>query len=262
MKKLTQGLVMVAIGTLMGQPAIAEEIVPPTSADTPLILGAGASYQDKTYRGYKDSKKWGAIPLVLWEGERFFIRGVTAGWKVIDNEHWEIAPVIEYRNQGYDSSDADILRGMDDRDAGADAGAQVSWKNGPWGLRATTVGDISGASDGWEARGEFSYTHVSEDHRWIIRPSAALVYQSDDLVDYYYGVKQSEAIPLERPAYEADDGLIYRFQLATAWNPGGSKLELIFGGRFDLQTSEYDNSPITDTELFWMGFVAAGYRFH
>jgi outer membrane protein len=240
---------------------MAEEILTPTTAETPLILGAGASYKAETYRGYKESKQWGAIPLVVWEDERFFVRGVTAGWKAINNEHWEVAAVLEYRDEGYDSSDADILAGMDDRDPGVDAGAQVSWKNGPWGLRGTVVADVSGASDGAEARGEFSYTHVSENRRWIVRPSAALVYQNDNLVDYYYGVKQSEAIPVARPAYEADDALIYRFQLASAWNPGGSKLQLIFGGRFDLQTSEYDNSPITDTELFWMGFIAAGYRF-
>jgi len=261
MRKLIEGILAAGAGLLLCQTGWAEDIVPPTTEDTPLILGAGVSYQDKTYKGYESDKKWGALPLVIWQNERFFVRGVTAGWKAWHNDHFEFAPILEYRSEGYDSSDADILQGMDDRDPGVDAGAQITWRNGPWGLKGTVVADISGASDGAEGRAEFSYTHVSENKRWIVRPSAAYVYQSDNLVDYYYGVKESEAIPVERPAYDADSAGIYRFQLVSAWNPGGGHLELILGGRFDLQTSEYDNSPITETELFWMGFFAAGYRF-
>lgn len=254
-------LACVCLLSALALPAGADEILPPTAADTPLILGAGAIYRDKTYTGYDDDEKWQAIPLIIWENERFFFRGATFGWKAWGNEMWEFAVIGEGRGDGYDSDDADILEGMDDRDMTLDAGAYMAWKYQGWDVKATWIHDVGGKHEGWEARGELGYTHVSDSGNWVIRPSTSLVYQSEDLVDYYFGVQNDEAIPDFREAYSADSELIYRFQATAAWNPGGSNIQLIFGGRFDLQGDEFDNSPITDDEKFWMGFFALGYRF-
>lgn len=246
---------------LLPPSVVADEITPPRGAEQPMVLGAAAVYRDKTYAGYDDDEKWQFAPLVLWEGERFFFRGTTFGWKAWGNDSWELAVIGQGRGDGYDSDDADILEGMDDRDMTLDGGAYLAWKHQGWDVKATWVHDVAGKHEGFEARGELGYTHVSESGHWVIRPSAGLVYQSDDLVDYYYGVENDEAIADIREAYSPDSELIYRFQTSVAWNPGGSNWQLIFGGRFDLQGDEFDNSPITDDEKFWMGFLGMGYRF-
>jgi len=256
--KWLAGLGMLSLFSL---PVAADEILPPAQADAPLILGAGVIYRDKTYRAYDDGEKAQAIPLIMWENENFFFRGATFGWKAWSNESWEFAVIGEGRGDGYDSDDANILTGMDDRDQTLDGGAYLAWKNGAWGVKATVVHDLAGKHEGYEARGEFSYTHISESRNWIIRPSAGIVYQSDDLVDYYYGVQSDEAVPGFRAAYSADADVIFRLQTVVAWNPGGSKWQLILGGRLDAQGDEFDDSPITDDDKLLMGFFAAGYRF-
>jgi len=262
MRSKATALTVVAILSVgSALPAAAEDIIPPVSAERPLILGLGVMYQDKTYKGYSDSDKVSAVPLVMWENDTFFVRGTSAGWKAWRNDSWEFDILAEVTNEGYDSSDADILTGMDDRDRSAAGGVSLAWHSGPWGLRGVWVHDLLSKSDGYEARAELSYTEVSDNQHWIIKPSAALVYQSDDMVDYYYGVPTDEAVPGARPAYDADSDFIYRIQTVASWNPGGSRWQLFLGGRFDIQGDEFDDSPITSDDKYWMAFFGTGYRF-
>jgi len=259
MKTALSIVAIVLLMAMFAAPVQADEIVPPIGADRPLILGAGVIYRDKTYRGYSDSDKAQPIPLVLWENDTFFVRGGSAGWKAWTDETWEIAVLAEFRGDGYDSGDADILTGMDDRDKTVDGGASVAWRNGAWGVKATWVHDLANKHEGYEARGEVSYTFTPGN--WAIKPSAGVVYQSDDLVDYYYGVQNDEAVPLLRPAYSADAEVIYRLQTAATWSPGGSKWHILAGVRADFQGDEFDDSPITNDDTFLMYVLAAGYRF-
>lgn len=249
--------VLAAVGLVVPY-ATADEILPPSDEQRPLVLGLGAIFKDKPYRNFDDEEKWTPIPLIIYEGERFFFRAATFGWKFISDDTWEVAVIGEARSDGYDSSDAEILRGMDDRDMGLDAGAHVIWKNGNWGLKGVAVADVSGASDGFEMRGEAFYNY--RNGAWAIRPSASLVYQSDDLVDYYYGVQNKEATAF-RPAYEADEQVIARLQAAAAWSPEDTKWTVIFGLRYDFMGDEVDDSPITDDDGMATAFLAVGYKF-
>ncbi len=249
-----------ALFALASLPAAADDILPPVRAEKPLILGLGAIYRDKTYRGYDDGDKWQPIPLIMWENEHFYFRGSSGGWKAWTNDYFEFAILAQFRGDGYDSGDSNFLAGMDDRDPTVDGGAHIAFKDGPWGLKATWVHDLGDKHEGYEARGEASYTWVADNKHWIVVPSAQIIYQSDDLVNYYYGVEADEATAI-RAAYDADNEFIWRLQTVVSWNPGGSKWELIFGGRYDFQGDEYDDSTITSDDQMLTGFFAAGYRF-
>lgn len=240
--------------------SFANEIPPPAEANQPLVLGLGVVYRDKVYQGYDDDEKWQPIPLIIWENDKFFFRATTAGWKLISDETWEVAAIAEFRGDGYDSSDADILQGMSDRDQALDAGAHLIWRAGNgFGLKAVWVADVSNKHEGYEIRGEAFYAKKIGD--FVLQPSVSVIQQSDDTVDYYYGVKSGEAIAGIRPAYQADQETNYRAQLAVNWNPGGSNWQILFGGRFDFLGDEIDDSPIVADSTMFMGFFAAGYRF-
>ncbi len=238
----------------------ANEITPPKMDGAPLILGAGAVYRDKVYKGYDDDEKVQAIPLVLWENDTFFVRATSVGWKLVANEHWEVAAIGEFHGEGYDSSDSDFLEGMRDRDQSFNAGAQLTYKFGNgFGLRGTWVADVSNEHEGYQTRGEGFYQHGTGN--WVFRYAASVVYTSDDYNDFYYGVQADEAVPNVRPAYFADDEVSYRGAAIALWNPGGSKWQVVGGAIFDAYGDEIDDSPIVDDSTMFTGFLALGYRF-
>jgi len=261
MKKITSAFIAALLLAAVTLPAAyADDIIPPTAKGHPLILGLGVTYNDKGYRGYDDDEKWNPVPLVMWENDKFFIRASSAGWKLYADETWEVAAVIEAIDYGYDSNDAEILEGLSDKDMFVGAGAHVIFRmpNGI-GLKGTWVSEISDSDNGYEMRGEVFYDKKMGD--WLLRPSAAIVYDSDDTVNYYYGVDESDAVPGIRPAYQGDETVNYRVQMALGWNPGGGHWQLFLGGRATFVGNEIDDSPLMEDSTTYMGFLAAGYRF-
>ena len=119
----------VALG-LATSAAYADELLAPpsTGAKIPFSLGAAVIYKEKPYRNYDDDEKVQLAPLIVYQGERFFFRGTNFGWMFVNRPNIEFAILGEIRNDGYDSGDANILQGMDDRDPTLDGGARFTWR--------------------------------------------------------------------------------------------------------------------------------------
>ena len=244
---------------LMAQAASANEIVPPRETSRPLTVGLLAGYVDKPYSALDDDAKRVVAPLVLWEGERFFWRGTSGGYKFVNRPDFEVAALASYRGtMGYDSSDSNVLRGMDDRDGTLDGGLHIIWKPGDFGLKLRMEHDLLDEHGGYEVTGEGFYQVRSGN--WSNRFSAGVVYQSDDLVDYYFGVKNKEALP-GRPAYSADAETNFRLGAVTVYRPEGSKWSFLLGGRYDMFGDEIDDSPITNDDAQLMVIAGFGYTF-
>lgn len=148
-----RGLLFFVISIFLTQTVVAGEF----SVDTdkrPITLGLGALYKDKPYRGYGSSEKTNAVPIVLYEGERFFARGSTIGWNFVDSNSMELAVIGEYIGDGYESGDSSFLIGMSDRDPTIGLGGHVIWKQGDLGLKLAAVTDMADNSDGSQMRGE------------------------------------------------------------------------------------------------------------
>ena len=118
-----RSLLISVITIFLSQSAIADEFSVDTGkrpfnsqTNRPGTIGIGALYKDKPYEDYDSSEKTNAVPIVLYQGERFFVRGATIGWDILDSDVWQLAIIGEFLNDGYDSSDSDFLVGMSDRD--------------------------------------------------------------------------------------------------------------------------------------------------
>ena len=61
------------------QAALADEFSV-TTGSRPISAGLGILYKDKPYRGYDSSAKTNPVPVILYEGENFFVRGSSLGW--------------------------------------------------------------------------------------------------------------------------------------------------------------------------------------
>ena len=241
--------------------AIADETstAPATGAKRPLTIGAGVAYEDKPYKKYDSDEQYQPIPIILYEGERFFARGQTIGWKITDSDVWELAIIGEYMNYGYDSSDSDFLDSMSDRDPSIGVGGHVIWKPEKLGLKLSAVTDVADESDGSQIVGEVSYTHVTT-NGVALTPAASIIWQDEDFNDYYYGVRSREATPV-RPAYNADDDINFRLGLNAAYQKSGSRWLYMGGVSYEFLGDEIDDSPITSDDGVFSAIIGIAYQF-
>ena len=224
----------------------------------PITIGIGALFKNKPYKDFKDGEKTNPVPIILYEGESFFVRGSNLGWKFVDSSGLELSLLGEYLADGYDSSDSHFLNGMDDRDPSFGIGGQAIWNPESLGFRLTAVTDVTDNSDGQQVVGELFYKLRLGD--LMLKPSAGFVWQSDDYNDYYYGVKNKEARP-GRPAYSADSDFNYRMGAVAIYQQKTSPWMFAGGLRYTYFGDEIQDSPIVGEDGEVMAFAGVAYTF-
>lgn len=220
-----------------------------------LSFGLGAAFSSSPYQGV--DSEISPFPLVIYQGERLFLQGPQFGYRLFKQDNFNLALLGSYRLQGYESDDSSFLQGMDDRNGTLEAGLQAELETDLGQFRLSVLSDLQDEHNGQEVKLEmekmFSFQKLS------ISPSAALIWQSGKLADYYYGVTTAEAT-LARPEYEVDDtlmlevGLMANYMLSRHWSINGrvavSKL-----------ANEVSDSPIVNDDLVTNGFIGFSYRF-
>ena len=155
-------------------------------------IGIAAAVSDSPYAG--EGARVIPIPLLSYEGERFYYRGVTAGWRLVDTEGFEFSVVGQARFDGFDVEDlgrAQLARnGVDagllkDRDRGLDLGVGMEWSGAAGELQVELLADASDRSGGQEASVEYGYPVRLAGG--LLTPLAGVTWQSDDMADYYFG---------------------------------------------------------------------------
>lgn len=220
-----------------------------------IYVGAGAILSTKPYVGM-DAKVY-PVPMFGYEGKRLYLRGIRGGYRLIMGEGWSIGPVIQPRFDGYEEDDSSALAGMADRNVSLEAGVGFLWLT-DYGLWAASfVTDVLGEHDGQEV--EVSWTARLERQRWDFVPSVGLRWRSDNVIDYYYGVRRDEA-NADRPPYEPDDvidpfvRLVVRLKLTKRWS-------LLGAIQYEWLGSEISDSPIVDDDYGFSLMGGAMYSF-
>ncbi len=189
---------------------------------------------------------WMAYPAPFFahEDDSLSLWNMTDGYPLLMGKGWSIGPVIRPRFQGYDEDDGSALWGMDDRNWSIDAGIGAWWttKIGCFGLSGVT--DMLGRHKGQEL--EFSYKVFYRLAGFDFIPSVGMRWKSQDLVDYYYGVRASEAMA-GRPAYKGENALdpfvrlTMRRRLTERWS-------LLAFAQYEWLDDEIRSSPVVDTD--------------
>jgi MipA family protein len=198
MRRLFVSVLVIAV--VFTVPAIGwgEELI-----DKGSLIGAGAMIMESPYKGVDDDIY--PVPVLIFESKRFFVDKTVAGYYFNDKSNavrWAV--IGSLRSQGYEAGDSSDLNGMQDRDWAFDGGLRISWKNEIINMILEGVTDLSGTHEGQELR----LTIDKELFDGFLTPKAGIKWQSDDLADYYYGVKLNE-VRTGRVAYTADDDLEY-----------------------------------------------------
>jgi outer membrane protein len=160
-------------------------------------LGVGAIAKNSPYAG--EGMRVQPIPLISYEGEHFFFRGITAGWQFVDNETFKLATIIQARFDGFEINElsrsklaANGLdsRLLDDRDDSLDAGISTTWSGSAGEMELELLADVSGKSKGQEF--SLQYGYPLNLGKTLITPNIGVTYLSKKMANYYYGTLDSE----------------------------------------------------------------------
>ncbi|WP_212915711.1 MipA/OmpV family protein [Marinomonas sp. A3A] len=237
-----------------------------TSADaatsqTKWGLGVGAMSSQKPYTNMDRDNL--ALPLVYIENDWIRVFGLSAELKVYnqpitDSQNLDFRLLARLDGSGYESDDADILDGMDKRKGGLWTGAKVTWHNEFIDVSTDWQADTSGDSDG-------QMVNIGLEKTWRVTPKVMLTprfttsWMNDKYVDYYFGVKNSEANS-DRAAHQGDAAINTELGARATYIVDKQQSVLLDVGVTFL-ADEIQDSPLVDsstTNKITLGYL---YRF-
>lgn len=205
-------------------------------------LGVGGIVQDLGYKGQDGDSL--LVPIVYLESGRFFLMGPRAGWRFIDSNELTVSAVANYRFDGYESNDSRALEGMDDRDGSLDAGFELQYRADFGTLTFSAVTDTLNNHSGEEVALRYGYPFSVA--RGTVSPFLETSWLSEDLVNYYYGVRPEEA-RIDRAAYRP--GSTFNTTLGVSGNWFFKRRHMVFlNAGYQWLGSEIQDSPIMDAD--------------
>jgi MipA family protein len=222
------------------------------------ILGAGL------FSGQRIIGKGGVrtvpipIILMLYKDTAYWSIGGGGVWLLqTDDRSLRLGAGVRVQG-GWAPDDDPELVGMQKRKGSLDGYVNGVWRTPLVAIGAHYYHDIANVSRSNAANLRFSRNfRVSDDLR--ITPSIGATWQDSKRVDYYYGVRPEEALPV-RPAYNGRDtinisaGLAGAFRLHQSWS--------LLGGVFTTRLGNgIADSPIVTRRYSTMAYGGAGWRF-
>lgn len=245
-------------------------LAPTTSAQPPAggppagpqwSVGLGVIGSPEPYVGI-DDVEYQAIPVVTFRSGRFAFEGIRLSYALVDAEPWEVKLLAQPRFFGYDAEDSPFLAGMEDREISAEGGVEFTWQPRATGVSLTLLHDLLDRHGGGEA--QLALFHdLQVGRRLRLTPQVAAVWQSDDLLDYYFGVRQEEARP-GRPAYRPGAQVSWQAGVQAFWLlPWGQEQRWTFFGlvQGERLAGDVERSPIVADDTAVTLLAALTYRF-
>ncbi len=200
---------------------------------------------------YQDGDNtFGIHPHLQYRGERFNILGNTLSYNFSNYDNVRFEVIGKTTPRGYEADNLDILKGMTEREPSFDAGGRVTLKTGMGLLSVDATTDASGTHKGQIVDARFGpdiYQQRWDGQRALdVSLLAGAKWESDEVVDYYYGVRASEATA-NRSDYQGKAaitpyiGLDAKMQLSPKFTLDGQVL-------YQHQPDEIANSPIVSDD--------------
>jgi outer membrane protein len=223
----------------------------PEPGASPWGLGVGVAARTDIYAG--ESARLRAVPLISYQGERFFWRGISGGYHLLSRDGFTFDATLGARLGGIKKEDFGVAelaaRGinrnlLEDRDNGLDLGIAGSFK-GPMGVVELALkADVSGASKGYEASAKYGYPL-----QWgpaTITPHFAVSHYSSKLANYYYGTLDAE-VARGVVNYKPGSAVIPRVGV-DVMRPFADKWILAGGLSYSALPGKIRNSPLVDRD--------------
>lgn len=188
------------LAVFLSSAALAQSSQIDSGAESRWSLGLGAVTIQKAYR---DIDRYNmAVPLLNYENKWVSFSVPKLDIKLYSSQSLSFRLRARYAgSEGYESSDSPFLVGMDDRKGSFWAGGAAIWKNDIANVSAELLGDMSGKSKG--SRFKLQVDRRFEMGSFGLTPRLGAEWYDRKFVDYYYGVKASEAA-VGRSAYQGN----------------------------------------------------------
>lgn len=182
-----------------------------------------------TTNEYKDmSGDVTALPLLGYEGQYFYLRGVAGGFHFFRNEWLELNAQLSYLPQHFyaDQSDDWAMRRLDDRYSSLMGGFNGRLISRAGLLSATISTDLPGTSNGILVDASYSCPFELESVK--MAPTVGIQWTDSSYNRYYYGVDHSEAARSGLQYYEPESACSPYAQLSASldmtdsWSAFGS----------------------------------------
>lgn len=223
-------------------------------------VGIGAAVIDSPYAG--EGTRVRAFPLVSYDGERVFLRGISGGVHLYQSRQLTFDAILSARLYGFDIDDlghAELLaNGVDasllsDRDDSLDAGFRATFGS-TWGaISLEAVHDITDTSGGYEISLDYRYMWLFD--RTALTASAGTSWMSSDLAGYYFGILDEE-VARGVAAYSPGSALVPRIGLTLTHTISSTQWQIFGSVEYQFLPSEIRDSPLLEPE----GYGSDRYR--
>lgn len=207
------------------------------------------------------------VPLLSYEGDRFFLRGLYGGMKLYKNELFTLNGIVNVNMNKLDVEDLNESKlaqkslsrmQLEDRDLSADAGLEAILK-APYGIISVqAVNDIGNASDAAEVKANYQY-FWRLNNKLTLMPNVGLEWLSDSRANYYYGTLDSEvAKGVEK--YRPNNLIIPYVSLGGSYSLN-QKLRVTSAVTHKFLPDKIVDSPLIDSTSITNFFMGLTYQF-
>ncbi|WP_291516066.1 MipA/OmpV family protein [Acidovorax sp.] len=206
---LRAAVAAVALGALAWPAAWAQD---GNGAPSQWGLGLAVGTERAPYRDFHNKVR--GLPLIHFENRWVSVLGPSLDIKLPSAGPVALALRAHYSGEGYKAEDSPYLAGMDERKASFWAGLAATWRTDVVNVSGEWLEDASGKSKGRKIRlqADRRFQHGAFD----FTPRLAAHWADSKYVDYYYGVKSSEARP-QRRAYQGDASVNMELGLSVGY---------------------------------------------
>ncbi|GLR62973.1 MipA/OmpV family protein [Marinospirillum insulare] len=228
-----------------------------------LGVGVGFAQGQSPYRSVSSNPN--ILPAYInYQGDKGYFRGIEGGlhlWKKGERgKRFTVSAIGSLRMEGYKASDSYYLQGMEKRQWSLDMGLGSALQLGYNRFSARVVTDTLGRHKGYSAGVGYARI-IPMSKKFMLVPSTHVTWQSNQLLDYYFGVTKNEANAfLDRPAFEAKGGVQLRASLLASYtiNP---KTSLMLVATTRRLPNSITDSPLVDKKQVSTVFGAINFSF-
>ena len=230
-----------------------------TKEERDLTIGLGPYVQTQPYKGVDALLL--PSPVIFYDDGIFYVRWSQVGLYFLGNKgedfSWGLSLTAQPRVYGYKAEDSKYLKGMDDRDNTFEGGLSFAAKYHDAYIETMLLTDMFARYESWIFKTEIGDKYTLGNLSFY--PSLIFIYESADFVNYYYGVKKSEATAT-RSEFIPGEGWQVGAQTYIKY-PFTNELSGLVNLRVDKIPSSATNSPLLETDIIYSGLVSLIYTF-